>query len=167
MNFFVVGLPRSRTAWLANFLTYDNRLCFHEGLNGCQSLEKYREKLGANKGDSSTGLMLIDINALYPDAPVLVIESDGKKTAEFIYKEYGFYAPEAVDFFKSKLRKIKGKRIHVNDIDNRLEEIWAYLIGTPFNRQRADLLTGFNVQMKNTSVITKMGSDLWTAKMTE
>ena len=108
--------------------------------------------------------MLIDINVLYPDAPVLVIESDGKKTVEFIYKEFGLYTPEAVDFFKSELCKIKGKRIHINDIDNRLEEIWAYLMGTPFDRQRADLLTGFNVQMKNTTVITKMGRDLWTTK---
>lgn len=164
MNFFVAGLPRSRTAWLANFLTYDHRLCYHEALSQCQSLAQYRQKLGTNNGDSSTDLMFIDINALFPHAPVLVIENDGKKTADFIYREYGFYSVEIIDFLKSKLQTVNGKRIHIDDIDNRLEEIWNYLIGTPFDCERAALLTGFNVQMKNTSIMTQMGKDQWQTK---
>ena len=30
MNFFITGLPRSRTSWLANFFTYKGCYCFHE-----------------------------------------------------------------------------------------------------------------------------------------
>jgi len=29
-NFFILGHPRSRTAWLSTFMTYDNCFCFHE-----------------------------------------------------------------------------------------------------------------------------------------
>ena len=43
-NFFVLGLPRSRTAWLANFLTYDGYFCFHEGIDGCRSIDDYKKK---------------------------------------------------------------------------------------------------------------------------
>ena len=31
--FFIVGYPRSRTAWLANLLTYGNTFCHHEALH--------------------------------------------------------------------------------------------------------------------------------------
>jgi hypothetical protein len=31
-KFFVTGLPRSRTCWLANFLTGDDSICLHAGL---------------------------------------------------------------------------------------------------------------------------------------
>lgn len=54
MDYFIVGLPRSRTAWLANFMTYDCSFCFHEGLVEAGSVE---------------GLM--DLKKLCPDAFVI------------------------------------------------------------------------------------------------
>jgi hypothetical protein len=30
MMYFITGLPRSRTAWLANFMTYGSSFCYHE-----------------------------------------------------------------------------------------------------------------------------------------
>lgn len=163
-NFFVLGLPRSRTAWLANFLTYENRHCFHEGFNDCKSIGEYNQKLGKDKGDSSTQLMLIDIEKEYPDAPKLIIESDGKKAAKFIKKEFGRDCTEVIEFFKLKLDRIKGMRIHFEDIDNSLEDIWNHLIRTKFNKERAALLKGLNVQMKDTHIITQAGKDLWNSK---
>lgn len=147
MNFFVCGLPRSRTAWLANFLTYDKRFCFHEGLYGCNSIDQYRQKLGDNKGDSSTALMLLDINRLFPDAPVVIIQSDPARAIDYVYKVYGQYCPESIYDLQAKMDLIKGLRINMDDIDKKLPIIWDYLIGTEFDERRGQLLSGFNVQM--------------------
>ena len=72
MNFFVAALPRSRTAWLSVFLS-QGRPCLHDGFNGCYSMAEYVTKLG-DGGDSSTGLGLIDINKIFPDSPVVIID---------------------------------------------------------------------------------------------
>lgn len=44
--FIVFALPRSRSAWLATFLTYRDWRCEHEGLMFCDSLEDVRTWLG-------------------------------------------------------------------------------------------------------------------------
>src|SRR5262245_11295408 len=62
MPFFVPGLPRSRTAWLANWLTTDTSLCLHDvrysktllqggrrvGFAGPELLDQSNEILGAH-----------------------------------------------------------------------------------------------------------------------
>ena len=146
MNFFVIGLPRSRTAWMANFLTYD-RFCYHEGLNGCRSIKEYKEKLGSNRGDSSTGLMLIDVEKEFPDAPILIIEIDPDRAIDFA-SSHGV-SPEMVYDMQLRMDYIKGMRVSLSDIDNRLDEIWEYLIGTPFDYDRANLLKSLNVQVQD------------------
>jgi hypothetical protein len=148
MNFFVIGLPRSRTAWLANFLTCD-RLCYHEGLDGCYSIGDYQKKLGENNGDSSTGLMLLEMNTLFPDSPKLIIESDLYKAIDYGYKTYGFYDPKYFEFLQKRMDSIKGLRIAFDDIDDNLETIWNYLIGTPFNQKRADILKKMRIEIKD------------------
>jgi len=58
--FLIIGLPRSRTAWLAAFLTHGPVHCFHELLFQVQSFEQYAAALGQTgaefAGDSDSGL---------------------------------------------------------------------------------------------------------------
>ena len=149
-NFFVIGLPRSRTAWLANFLTYRNRFCYHEAMNGCRSMDEYKTKLGSDKGDSSTGLMLIDdFQSNFPDAKTIIIESEPQKSIKYAYKTYGVFDPALIYNMKSKMDLMKGWRIHIDEIDDKLPEIWAYLIGDGYDSERAELLKKFNIQIQN------------------
>ena len=163
MNFFVCGLPRSRTAWLANFLTVD-RLCYHEGLDGCHTLEEYKQKLGNNNGDSSTGLMLIDINNIFPDSPKVVIRSDIKNAIDYAYKAYGYYDPQYIEFLHEKLINIDGLHIRFEEIDERLEEIWNYLLDSPFNKERAEILKKLHIEIKDPFAFDiESMKDLWTS----
>jgi len=148
MNFFVVGLPRSRTAWLANFLTYEHH-CYHEGMNGCQSIADYRNKLGNDKGDASTALMLIDLNAMFPKAPVVIIDSDIKRSIQYAYDTFHYYNPAYFRYLKDRLKKIKGLHIAFEEIDDCLEIIWKTLMNTPFNNERAELLKQMKIEVKN------------------
>lgn len=143
-NFFVLGLPRSRTAWLANFLTYDNNFCFHEGLNGCRSIAEYKTKIG-DHGDSGTGLALIDL----PVAPKIIIERDIEPIIEFVSSTYGYCDRKDIIRLKRRLDKVQGLRIAFNDIDDRLQDIWEYLIGDGFDQQRADMLKKLNIQVND------------------
>ncbi len=147
-NFFVIGLPRSRTAWLANFLTQGEHFCYHEAINGCSSIAAYKAKLG-NQGDSGTGMMMFDMNALFPDAPIVIIESDPKKSIDFCHQTYGYYDPNIIYHLRDRLDTIDGLRVLFKDINQRLPEIWSHLIGEGFDRRRADMLIKLQVQVMN------------------
>ena len=162
-NFFVVGLPRSRTAWLANFLTYNGRFCYHEGVDGCSTITDYKNKLGQDKGDSCTALMLLNIHKEFPNAPVVVIESDIKRAVEFSKHTYGKDLTKEFEMLKEKMRFIKGLRIPLHAINDSLEDIWSYLIGTPYDKERGDLLKNMNIQTNNyfNYDVKKVGELLW------
>jgi len=53
MTFLVLGLPRSRTAWLARFLTYGDHICGHEELRHCRSLEDVKSYLSMPRTGSA------------------------------------------------------------------------------------------------------------------
>lgn len=46
-RFFIISSPRSRTAWIANYLSHGNVACLHEGLMQVGSLDELEEKLAA------------------------------------------------------------------------------------------------------------------------
>ena len=146
--FFVVGLPRSRTAWMASFLSYDGNFCHHEGLNGCRTIQEYKDKIG-DDGDSGTGLMMFDLNAEFPDSKVVVIDSPISKSVAFINRNFGACDMGMLQYMKDRLDKIDGLHVHFDDIDEALPDIWAHLIGTPYDARRGKLLSGMNVQVEN------------------
>lgn len=85
-TFFIVGLPRSRTAWLANLLTYGDSFCFHEALAQVSSPQElpalfhskafprgwYREVVG--DADPSVPMFHVEIAELFPEAKYVFIE---------------------------------------------------------------------------------------------
>jgi hypothetical protein len=58
--FFILGMPRARTAWLSVALTFGESVCAHEGVAGCASFEEYAGKLRSAPsrivGDSDAAL---------------------------------------------------------------------------------------------------------------
>jgi len=148
-NFFIIGLPRSRTAWLSNFLTFDGEFCYHEGLNGCSSISDYKAKLGSFRGDSNTGLMLFNFEKHFPGAKVVVIDSEIDKASEFSKETYGEDITKQLKLMKERLDGIKGLHINVNDINDKLKEIWEYVSDKAFNKERADMLVKLNIQVND------------------
>lgn len=157
-HFFVLGLPRSRTAWLSNFLTYDGHFCYHEGLDSCRSIAEYKAKLYdpdyESVGDSCTGLMMIDIEKEFPDSLRLIVENDLDKSARESYALYEEKYPDCyrnvfhkLEIAEERLNKISGLRIHVSRINDNLELIWNYLLGGRFDQKRADLLAGKKIEV--------------------
>jgi len=81
-QYFIVALPRSGTAWLANFLTWGNSFCFHEALYGCESLERLDEifvETGAKyAGGAETAVasLLPAVYARFPNAKYIFVLRD-------------------------------------------------------------------------------------------
>lgn len=130
---------------MANFLTYDGHYCYHEGLDGCRTTDEYKKKLG-NCGDSCTGLMYFDIEGMYPNAPKLIIERDIEESINTLRIMFGLNRKIVCDM-KARLDRIKGMRIAFDEINDKLEEIWSHLIGTPYDKQRGEMLKRMNVQV--------------------
>lgn len=146
MKFCVLALPRSRTAWLANFLTYGDLFCYHDGLESVSSIEEYTKKV-EGKGDSNTGLIMFDFLEHHPDCKIIIIDTSIDASVSFIKENYGIDSHNEMLFMKKRLDALDGLHIPYDDINTRLQEIWEYVSDEPFNKERADMLLKLNVQI--------------------
>ena len=144
MKFLIYGLPRSRTAWLANFFTSCGLYCYHEGINGCSSIAEYKRKIG-DDGDSGTGIVLFD--RFFPDAKKIVIEADGVRARQFSEQVFGDTQEALIEDLKDRLSEVGGLHVKFEEIDQRIREIWAYITDKPFDGKRFELLRRLNVQV--------------------
>jgi hypothetical protein len=77
--FFILGLPRSQTAWLSVMLTGPNSFCFHEGTGRFATWDEYvsalRGRPEAFVGDSNPALFenIDELIEEFPDARFLVV----------------------------------------------------------------------------------------------
>jgi hypothetical protein len=97
--FFVTGLPRSRTTWLSNYLTYGNIWCHHDLLLKTPHMDWFDDALrrpGAQvTGDSDSALPLAyeEINKWYPQAKWIVVlrnRMDAQKSYLKYFREHPY-----------------------------------------------------------------------------
>lgn len=137
MKFFITGLPRSRTAWFAAFMTHDDIFCWHEALNGCLSKQDFYDRMELpfkHVGNADCGLILTNFQEKYPDAPTVVIHREEK--------------PEPMVGMKDGLWSIIGYHVNYDDIDENLDAIHFFLTGKHANPHRVALFSKFNIQLK-------------------
>ena len=163
MKFLVLGLPRSRTGWLSVFLSTSDVLCFHEGLDGCFTMQQYKQKV-SGKADSNTALIFFDIRKHFPDTKVIVINSSLEKAISFGKEEYGEDVTDALTSAQEKIRKLDALHIDFDDINERLQEIWEYVHDTPYDELRANELIKLDIQMRD---IHSMDVDALTQLITD
>jgi hypothetical protein len=90
-HFFITGIPRSRTAWFANFLTTENAFCFHDAMKDGWSVEhvfNLFQKRASDGfefvGDSDSGLLLYaeKLTQLFPATRWLFIRNTPERATE-------------------------------------------------------------------------------------
>jgi hypothetical protein len=158
--FFIVGLPRSRTSWLALWLTqFPRSFCFHDGLASCKSpddlVEKFRQTGADICGNSDSGLPLFHsrIGELFPEARYVFIERpmlDCWKSFKSFYNVPAAEERRAFAVFQQCDRAIERMKISLlgnprvktfrfaalNDADT-ARAIWRFCIPTePFHLER-------------------------------
>jgi hypothetical protein len=142
-NFFVTGLPRSRTAWFSEYLPN----CLHEGMVGCYTHEDYLGKLV--NGDSSSLLVFFPLRRYFPDSPLVIVERDVDDIIESL-KNIKIFNNASIPILKTMQKRLAGMdglRVAFNNLD--FEEIWDYLIGEGFDENRAKEFNMKNIQKVN------------------
>lgn len=154
MDYFVIGLPRSKTAWMSNYLTYENSLCLHEGifyygLNGLLTMVPPSMKLFGNS-DPSNLFVIEHLLEVRPNAKWVYIERDIEDCRKSASKVG--VSDKVFNQMLIKLRMFKSLNITNNitipfdfSIKN-LQDLNSFL-GIPFSKTRAESLMKLNVQI--------------------
>lgn len=157
--FLICALPRSRTAWLANFLTAGRIQCHHE-LSSATSLHGIKEMLyhGAADfcGNADTAQMLhaVELKHLMPLAPVVVVKRDPAEVERSLAALGLPIIPHAVGLLQTsllhaeKLPNVLSVKYEDLAAESTLRAIQAHVApGEPFDRQRFQMLSGMKIEI--------------------
>ena len=175
-NFFITGLPRSRTAWLANFLTYRESFCYHEAIRDVNSLDDLKKLLSNPKykymgsSDSSLPLFAEKVMNMFPDSKLVVVERDIVKVKKSLNKLFSEH-DEIHNMLKmnmNALGKLKSKYSHLliqyeslDDV-NVCKELWEYCLpDIEFNYERWRMLDLFKIDMHKTKYMAHINDCKW------
>ena len=150
--FFIYSLPRSGTAWLSVFLTAFDSYCYHEPLAD-MTIEHLALKFSA-RPDWVTGA--VDTSAYQygsmvkkalPHARQFVLRrSVDEITASSALCGVAYDAATEVGALANVTQGLPVIDYHQLRNVWYLKDLWAELIGTPFDRERAELFVEMNVQ---------------------
>lgn len=177
MDFFITGLPRSRTAWLANLLTWGRTFCYHEPLYSCTRVadlnllaDKAKAEGLLNVGGSDSGLPFFwrETRELFPNALWLVVRRPVKDVV-ISYTEYftkhpfhgmGTLSTESVEELCINLdreldalcRTLPDSQklvVRFDDLGetNTVRYLWHFLTSEKFSRLRFEQLKNFRINV--------------------
>ena len=129
--FFITGLPRSRTAWFAAFMTASGYPCLHEGINNCETFEEYKNKV-SYASDSNTGFFVVPNP--YPKRPLLIIHRKGRMDGV-----------EGMSHASLRLKAMSGLHVEFEEIDDRIAEIFNYLTNDNIDMDIFNMFKSFNI----------------------
>ena len=159
--FCVLGLPRSRTSWLAQFLSYGGRECRHEGT---ALMGTFTDVLGALRrgtgiSDTMLALRAEDIAAALPKTRMLIV----KRRQEDVFlsmARLGYPIPSGMlDRLSVALERASwlpnAITVRFEDLDDRETCSWIFrhCLGQTMPKEWFDLWNGVNVQTLASSVI--------------
>jgi len=171
-TFFITGLPRTRTAWLANLLTYQSSFCFHEAfkLHNIDSYVKTLNELTYRYvGDSDCSLPLIinDLMDIYPESKIVIIERDINDVYNSLTKLFVCDNTKLMSILSVALGLIEELKqnhpclvVRFNDINEQIKTIWEYCIPSiKFNHERHEMLKSLTVTINPTNYFDDLKSD--------
>lgn len=88
-KFFVLSLPRSRSKWLSEFLSYAGKRCGHDLLVECASAKDFAAALARVDGTCETGAVLgwRLLREEWPDAKLITIHRPVEEVMWSFYKQ--------------------------------------------------------------------------------
>lgn len=168
-TFFILCLPRSRSAWLANLLTYGNTFCFHEPAVGLYNFKEMRALFESTGrpivGSSDCGnVWIIDgLRAEFPDSQLVVVRQEielcRQSMAEMGLPDNGTLekAADMLDYVVSGYSPLV---IEAKDLGSpeTIKTLCDY-VGAEFDQPRLSLLESLNVQTKPEFLYSRMTTE--------
>lgn len=162
-TFFIASLPRTRTAWLANLLTYERSFCFHEVLKLARTPKAIRVLFeGTRKdyvGDSDSGLpfFIDELMTEFPRSRLVVVERDPElvvRSLERVFSGTGANFREVVEKTTAAIARMKARyetlTVGFEELSDPkvCQKIWDYCVpGLPFDGTRWQMLNVLTVEI--------------------
>lgn len=148
-DFIVLGLPRSGTTWISNWLTDGAAVCLHDPFaqwlpEDIEAMRRDTHRDGRKLGIACTGAYLMPEWLQAQTCPVAVIERDPAACAASL-ERIGLPATLAPE----RLREVRGRRWRFDDLWNESEAraLRAFLLpDTAFDAARYRLLRGMRIE---------------------
>ena len=157
-NFFILGLPRSRTTWLSAFLMTDRVFCDHDVFsNG----EVYPDEFWGIEGYDYMGS--VDTNSVLAtpylrnvDAPLVIIERDHRAVYKSLIRiphtdpeKLKRHITKQVDALE-EAQSFANLVVPYDKLDDMMEEVSYVCTPTiPFDKVKHTAFKNFNIQMPN------------------
>lgn len=171
--FFIIALPRSRTAWLSYFLTSPDCDCLHDPLGQCESLDDLQAMFDNSQAplvgcvDTSSPLFFDAIHARWPDSRYLFVFREpaeivaslnalGLPSTEVAMMQVRMNSAYLAVRSQPNVRALPAG--HLSELPA-LEAIHDFLVGTPFDAGRATYLVGKNIQVDLIEALSKLDED--------
>lgn len=171
--FFITGLPRSRTGWMAAWLTTATSLCLHDGLLGCTNLDAFAERLAAGhrafNGDSDSALLLYQrqLRKQFPQARWVVIQRSPTTCYQSVRKAFPDLATprdtqllfdRAMDELHSLEKHALCVEFEELDQVKSASDIWDHCLpGLTFDKERWQLFNGLKIEPHHDKYVARMG----------
>lgn len=159
-TFFIVALPRSRTAWLANFLTYGDSFCFHDGI-GYHGVEGLRSRMLtlpvkiAGSSDTCAMFFIDKILSVFPETKIIAVNRDVDEVSDSL-KRCGLDDNASTDLMKMTFEKVINYAadivIEYNDINKKAASLWEYITDTECDLNRLEMLKSMNIQITKETI---------------
>jgi len=163
-HFFITGLPRSRTAWLANLFTTGPVVCFHDiHALGRSASDLLRMEMGTHVGISDP-ILTLNFEALaneFPGARWLYVERPREQCLDSLLRvSEGYFqnldrgaVVRLFDRHEKAARLVKSsplvRIVKFDELDNygTISAAWYHLVPEePFDAVRWRILSNFRVQ---------------------
>lgn len=163
--YYIIGLPRSRTAWLANLFTYGPSFCWHEAsrnVSGKFELKHWLETTPAyyvGNSDSAMGIYWQDVVCMFENSKVIFVERSMESAKKAYLKAFPFWPVEAVEKSFDTIFEGMGKltqeidsknQMHVDflSLDNveTVKAMWRFVMpDVQFDKNRYEMLQQMRV----------------------
>lgn len=153
-NFFLVGLPRSRTAWFSALFTTGCTVCHHDYFTynpGNILLDD--EFIGTASPNPMHGVTYKDGSAIVKiERPIEEVYESSLAFIEPQGDEFNNMYWAALKIAQRALQELPGPMYNYYEIDDYIEEIWDHLMPIPFQRDRYEIYKNLNIQSTDTGV---------------
>lgn len=156
-TFFICALPRSRTAWLANYLTYGDSFCFHEpavGLSSFTEMRRLFESAGrkvVGSADCGNAWIVDGLAREFPDCRFVVVRRPLQEVRQSMQEiglpDNGTLENSAI-MLDYTVRTYSHISLDADDLSNpEAVKMLCEYVGAPFDLARFNLLASLNVQV--------------------
>ena len=157
MSFIVFSLPRSRSAWIARFLSYGGKRCGHDLATESGSLDEFTGRLGKFFGTAETGAVVgwRALRKRLPDTKIAIVRRPVPEVYASLAR-FGLGGSALMDeliqrdAMLDQLANVPGVKSFAFAELNRIEacrDLFEYCLDEPFDWEWWESLAGVNVQV--------------------